>query len=76
MKINVEQVWEYELKPTDTFRLVQALKNAWKLMGYEFTLERRGDRMFAVRRDSGERDMIKEAFGNEPFSGFPAIRKD
>ena len=33
MKIDVEQVWEYELKPTDTMRLLHAFKTHWELAG-------------------------------------------
>lgn len=58
MKIPVEQIWEYELKPTDTMRLVHAFKNHWELSGDTITLERRGDKMFAVRH-SKESQMEK-----------------
>ena len=54
MKIDVEQVWEYEIKPTDTLRLLCAFKNHWESVGDEFVLENRGGRMFAVRRSKTE----------------------
>ena len=54
MKIDIEQVWEYEFKPTDTMRLLHAFKNHWELAGDEITIERRGDRIFAVRRSKTE----------------------
>lgn len=51
MKINIEQVWEYEFKPTDTMKLLHAFKNHWELKGDEITLERRGGKIYAVRRE-------------------------
>jgi streptomycin 6-kinase len=51
MKIDIEQVWEYEFKPTDTMRLLHAFKNVWENKGDEITLENRGGRLFAVRRE-------------------------
>ena len=59
MKIDVEQVWEYEFKPTDTMRLLHAFKNNWELKGDEITLERRGDRIFAVRKENKQTDHDK-----------------
>lgn len=59
MKIDVEQVWEYEFKPTDTMELLHAFKNVWELMGDEITLERRGDRIFAVRKENKQTDHEK-----------------
>ena len=73
MKIEIEQVWEYELKPNDTMRLLHAFKNVWETMGYEITLERRGDKFFAVRK---ERDnYLDKMFGGNPLDNFPSIRK-
>lgn len=54
MKIDIEQVWEYELKPTDTMRLLHAFKNHWEMRGDEITIENRGGRIFAVRRSKTE----------------------
>lgn len=51
MQIDITQVWEYEFKPTDTMRLLHAFKNHWELKGDSITLENRGGRMFAVRRE-------------------------
>ena len=72
MKIPIEQVWEYEFKPTDTLRLLHAFKNHWETSGDEITLERRGDRIFAVRRQKESQmekhyrllhDYYKEKYG-------------
>ena len=38
MKIEIEQIWEYEFKPTDTMRLLHAFKNVWENQGDEITL--------------------------------------
>ena len=78
MKIDVEQVWEYEFKPTDTMRLLHAFKNNWELKGDEITLERRGDRIFAVRREGEKEDarLLDKVFGKNPLDGFPSIRKE
>jgi hypothetical protein len=77
MQINIEQVWEYEFKPTDTMRLLHAFKNVWELNGSEITLERRGNRIFAVRREKDtEEDLLSKAFGRNPLDSFPSIRKD
>lgn len=77
MKVPIEQVWEYEFKPEDTMRLLHAFKNVWELNGSEITLERRGDKMFAVRREKDtEEDLLNKAFGKNPFDGFPSIRKE
>lgn len=74
MKVPIEQVWEYEFKPDDTMRILHAFKNIWELKGCEITLERRGDRFFAVRR---EKDCPEdEAFGRNINDGFPSIRRD
>ena len=79
MKIPIEQVWEYELKPDDTMRVLLAFKEAWRLKGCEIALERRGDRLYVVRR---EKDKPKykcpeiEAFGKAIFEGFPSIRRN
>ena len=54
MQIPIEQVWEYEFKPTDTMRLLHAFKNIWELEGDEITLERRGGKIYAVRRSKPE----------------------
>lgn len=54
MEIPIEQIWEYEFKPTDTMRLLHAFKNVWENLGDEITLERRGDKIFAVRRKKDE----------------------
>lgn len=51
MKIDIEQVWEYEFKPTDTMRLLHAFKNVWENKGDSITIENRGGRIFAVRRE-------------------------
>lgn len=59
MKIDVEQVWEYEFKPTDTMKLLHAFKNHWELKGDEITLERRGDKLFAVRKENKQTDHNK-----------------
>lgn len=76
MKIDVEQVWEYEFKPTDTMRLLHAFKNHWELKGDEITLERRGGKLFAVRREKDEKDLLSKIFGGNPLDNFPSIRKD
>lgn len=74
MEINIEQVWEYELKPTDTMRLLHAFKSHWELAGDEITLENRGGRLFAVRREKTHECPEVEAFGRAIFEGFPSIR--
>lgn len=74
MQINIEQVWEYEFKPTDTMRLLHAFKNHWELAGDEITLERRGGKIYAVRREKDDKT-IEEVFGKNPDDGFPSIRK-
>lgn len=77
MKVPIEQVWEYEFKPEDTMRLLHAFKSVWELKGYEITLERRGNRMFAVRREKDtEEDLLSKMFGGNPLDDFPSIRKD
>mgnify|MGYP006898703418 FL=1 len=78
MQIDITQVWEYEFKPTDTMRLLHAFKNHWELAGDEITLERRGDRIFAVRREGEKEDarLLDKVFGKNPLDGFPSIRKD
>ena len=50
MKIDIEQVWEYEFKPTETMRLLHAFKNVWENLGDEITIERRGGSIYAVRK--------------------------
>lgn len=72
MKIDITQVWEYEFKPTDTMRLLHAFKNYWELAGDEITLENRGGKIFAIRKEGA----VKKAFGKDPFKGFPTIRKE
>lgn len=80
MKIDITQVWEYEFKPTDTLRLLHAFKNVWENKGDEITLENRGGRIFAVRRekDTLEDDarFIDKVFGGNPLDNFPSIRKE
>ena len=78
MQIDITQVWEYEFKPTDTMRLLHAFKSHWELAGDEITLERRGDRIFAVRRESEKEDarLLDKVFGKNPLDDFPSIRKD
>ena len=78
MQIDITQVWEYEFKPTDTMRLLHAFKNNWELKGDEITLERRGDRIFAVRREGEKEDarLLDKVFGKNPLDGFPSIRKE
>lgn len=78
MKIDIEQVWEYEFKPTDTLRLLHAFKNVWENKGDEITLENRGGRIFAVRREGVEEDekLLDKVFGRNPLDGFPSIRKE
>ena len=78
MNIDITQVWEYEFKPTDTMRLLHAFKNHWELAGDEITLERRGDRIFAVRREGEKEDarLLDKVFGKNPLDGFPSIRKE
>jgi hypothetical protein len=78
MQIDITQVWEYEFKPTDTMRLLHAFKNHWELAGDEITLERRSDRIFAVRREGGKEDerLLDKVFGKNPLDDFPSIRKD
>lgn len=78
MQIDITQVWEYEFKPTDTMRLLHAFKNHWELAGDEITLERRGDRIFAVRREGEKEDarLLDRVFGKNPLDGFPSIRKE
>lgn len=78
MQIDITQVWEYEFKPTDTMRLLHAFKNHWELAGDEITLERRGDRIFAVRREGEKEDarLLDKVFGKNPLDDFPSIRKD
>ena len=49
MQIPIEQIWEYEFKPTDTMRLLHAFKNHWELAGDTIELQNRGGRLFAVR---------------------------
>lgn len=74
MKIEIEQIWEYEFKPTDTMRLLHAFKNVWENQGDEITLERRGGKIYAVRREKDDKT-IEEVFGKTPDDGFPSIRK-
>lgn len=74
MKIDIEQVWEYEFKPTDTMRLLHAFKNHWELAGDEITLERRGGKLFAVRREKDE-ELIERVFGKSPLEGFPKVKR-
>lgn len=62
MKIDVEQVWEYEFKPTDTMKLLHAFKNHWELKGDEITLERRGGKLFAVRKENKQTDHDKRMY--------------
>lgn len=62
MKIDIEQVWEYEFKPTDTMRLLHAFKNHWENKGDEITLERRGGKLFAVRKENKQTDENNELF--------------
>ena len=78
MQIDITQVWEYEFKPTDTMRLLHAFKNHWELAGDEITLERRGDRIFAVRREGEKEDarLLDKVFGKNPLDDFPSIRKE
>lgn len=80
MKIDIEQIWEYEFKPTDTMRLLHAFKNVWENLGCEITLERRGGKIYAVRheRDTLEDDarFIDRVFGGNPLDNFPSIRKE
>lgn len=49
MQINVAQVWEYELKPTDTLEVLHAFMNAWRLYGDDIVLQRKGDKLYAIR---------------------------
>ena len=77
MQIPIEQVWEYEFKPTDTMRLLHAFKNVWENQGDEITLERRGGKIYAVRREKDEdEDLLSKVFGRNPLDGFPSIRKE
>ena len=77
MKIDIEQVWEYEFKPTDTMRLLHAFKAHWELKGDEITLERRGGKIFAVRKEKdNDKDLLSKVFGRNPLDDFPSIRKD
>ena len=62
MKIDIEQVWEYEFKPTDTMRLLQAFKKHWEDKGDEITLERRGGKLFAVRKENKQTEANRELF--------------
>lgn len=62
MKIDIEQVWEYEFKPTDTMRLLHAFNNHWELKGDEITLERRGGKLFAVRKENKQTDHDKRMY--------------
>lgn len=77
MQIDITQVWEYEFKPTDTMRLLHAFKNHWELAGDEITLERRGGKIFAVRKEKdNDKDLLSKVFGRNPLDDFPSIRKD
>lgn len=76
MKIDIVQIWEYEFKPTDTFRLLHAFKNIWENQGDEITLERRGNKIFAVRRAGVKENSLDHIFGKDLFEGFPSIRKE
>lgn len=49
MKVDVKQVWEYELLPSDTMRTLHAFKNAWELYGDRIELTRKGDKLYAIR---------------------------
>lgn len=62
MQIDITQVWEYEFKPTDTMRLLHAFKNHWELAGDEITLERRGGKIFAVRKENKQTDYDKRMY--------------
>lgn len=73
MKIEIEQVWEYEFKPTDTMRLLHAFKNHWELKGDVITLENRGGRIFAVRR-SKNRTKTEQA-SDELTKHYEKLRK-
>ena len=48
-KINVKQVWEYEFKPTDTLRTLQAIAKACEQSGDRVELQRKGGKLYAVR---------------------------
>ena len=77
MRVPIEQVWEYEFKPNDTMRVLQAFKNIWESNGSEITLERRGNSIFAVRREKDtEGDLLSKMFGGNPLDDFPSIRKE
>lgn len=49
MQIPVKQVWVYEFKPTDTMRLLHAIRNAWETTGDSIELVRKGGKIYAVR---------------------------
>lgn len=77
MQIPIEQVWEYEFKPSDTMRLLHAFKNVWEMKGDEITLERRGGKIFAVRKEKdNDKGLLSKVFGRNPLDDFPSIRKD
>ena len=48
-KINIKQVWVYEFKPTDTMRVLHAFMSAWRLYGDDSELQRKGDKLYAIR---------------------------
>lgn len=49
MQIPIKQVWVYEFKPTDTMRVLHAFMNAWRLYGDDIELQRKGDKLYAIR---------------------------
>lgn len=49
MQVPVKQVWVYELRPTDTMRVLHAFMRAWEEFGDKIEIVRRGDRLYAIR---------------------------
>ena len=49
MRISIKQIWEYELKPTTTMRVLHAFMRAWEEYGDSIEIVRKGDKLYAVR---------------------------
>lgn len=49
MRIPIKQIWEYELRPTHTMRVLCAFMRAWEEYGDSIEIVRKGDKLYAVR---------------------------
>jgi hypothetical protein len=55
MQVPITQIWEYEFKPTDTLRVLHAFYNEWKASGSEIELQNKGGKLYAIRKENGNR---------------------